>query len=436
MSEIVAFPRDKRKALATLAVLFFTASLCTIDRFVINLMVDPIRADLAISETQMSLLQGLAFSLFYSLAGLPIGLLADRRSRRNLLMGGVALWSAATALAGFAQSYETMFTARVLVGAGEATLWPVAVSMIGDLFEPEDRGKAISSIILGQIVGSSASLFGGGLLLAAAANGAFSAWPVMSDLAPWRTVLLLCAAAGAVMLVFLALTSEPVRRVAPPPRERSFVKPFVQLARNGGPAMGLIMAAAFLLSSAVYSMAAWTAPFYIRHFGMDPARVGALLGAIGLGAGVAGTFLAGILTDRAEKQGRRPAKASLAVLTCLGCVPAALIAFSPNVSIALACTALGSVCFPMAGSSIIILLQDLAPANMRGFAIAVNHIIGGLLGASAGPLLAALATEHIFQDDKLVGSSLALVVLPSLMLAAAMIIACRRLMIRAATRPA
>ncbi|MCW1401814.1 MFS transporter [Novosphingobium sp. MW5] len=139
-----------RKAWGFVALLFLAGLFSVIDRAVLNVVVDPVRHDLGIGDQQIGLLQGLAFGLFYAFMGLPMGLLADRKSRRNLVILGIGLWSMATIASGLAQSFGQIFTARLLVGLGEAALSPAAISLIADLFPPARRGRPLSVFMLGQ----------------------------------------------------------------------------------------------------------------------------------------------------------------------------------------------------------------------------------------------------------------------------------------------
>lgn len=203
---------------AAAAVLSYT------DRLILGILVDPIRAELAISDTQVSLLQGVAFALIYSFAGLPLGRLADIVSRRAVILAGVVLWSAATVACGYARSFEALFVARVFVGIGEAALAPAAMSMIADFFPRERRGIATGTFLMGMVVGGGAALAIGGGLLAAAQGGAFADWPVVGAMAPWRTVLVLLGLPGIVLAALLLTLREPLRRArertaAPPQRE-------------------------------------------------------------------------------------------------------------------------------------------------------------------------------------------------------------------------
>jgi MFS family permease len=127
-------------------IFFFASVISVIDRGILNLVVDPVRQDLMISEVQISLLQGFSFGLFYAIVGLPLGMSADRLSRRWLLIVGIAVWSFATILGGLAPNFGWMFVSRILVGLGEATLAPCAVSIISDCSAPSGGGGRSASI--------------------------------------------------------------------------------------------------------------------------------------------------------------------------------------------------------------------------------------------------------------------------------------------------
>jgi predicted MFS family arabinose efflux permease len=155
----------------------FAAFLSLMDRLVLNLLVDPIRSDLHISETEFSLLQAASFAVVSSLLAIPLGLAADRVPRRDLLVFGVAVWSLATAWGGLSTSYHQLLAARILVGMGEAALWPVVVSLFADLLPPFRRGRAIGMVTLAQILGGGASLAATGFIIRGVAAGAFRPIP-------------------------------------------------------------------------------------------------------------------------------------------------------------------------------------------------------------------------------------------------------------------
>ena len=136
-----------------------------LDRTIIVLLVEPIKADLGLTDTELSLLYGLAFAVFYTFLGIPIARLADRKSRRIIIMVGVSVWSLATALCGLAKNFGQLFAARVSVGVGEASLSPAAYSMISDSFPPEKRGVAMSVYTMGLYLGVGFALILGGVVI-------------------------------------------------------------------------------------------------------------------------------------------------------------------------------------------------------------------------------------------------------------------------------
>lgn len=164
------------------AVLLLAYTLSFIDRMILSLLVGPIRADLGISDTQMSLLMGFAFAIFYSVLGIPLGWLADRGSRRGLMVAGVAAWSVMTAICGLTRSYVGLFLARIGVGVGEATLSPAAYSLLGDYFPREKLGRAMAVYSIGVPLGSGIALVAGALVVRFVTEGPPMVLPCW---APW-----------------------------------------------------------------------------------------------------------------------------------------------------------------------------------------------------------------------------------------------------------
>ena len=147
-------------------VLLLAQAFSFLDRMIMGLLVGPIRESFAISDTQYSLLAGLAFSLFYAVMGIPLARIADSRSRRNLIVWGIAVWSLMTALCGLARNFWTLFLARVGVGVGEAALGPAAYSMITDYFPRSTLARALSIYMLGVTIGSGFAYMLGGAVVA------------------------------------------------------------------------------------------------------------------------------------------------------------------------------------------------------------------------------------------------------------------------------
>src|SRR5215211_5283997 len=182
-----AYP-NPRYAWYVVGVLAFVYIFSFIDRQILNLLVRPIRRDLGISDTQMSLLMGFAFALFYTFFGIPLGRLADSRSRRTLIALGFAFWSMFTAACGLAKNFAQLMLMRMGVGVGEAALSPAAYSMITDYFPPKRRATAISIYSTGIYIGSGLALIIGGLVARFAAAQELWNLPVVGETRPWQVV--------------------------------------------------------------------------------------------------------------------------------------------------------------------------------------------------------------------------------------------------------
>src|SRR5580658_6165545 len=200
-------------AWTVVAILIATAVLSYTDRQVLSLLVDPIRGDMGISDTQISLLLGTAFAVIYGIAGIPLGYLADRTSRRNLRFAGVVVWRLGTIGCGVSHNFAELFASRIVVGLGEAALSPAAISLISDYFPPSRRGTAVGLFLSGIAMGNGAAILIGGGVLRAIQLGALAATPLALQ-APWRMVLLVIGGPGLLWALVILLIREPVRRGA------------------------------------------------------------------------------------------------------------------------------------------------------------------------------------------------------------------------------
>lgn len=336
-----AYPRP---ATAWWGVGLFTlgAILSYTDRQILTILVDPIRASLRLTDTQLSLLQGAAFAVIYALIGLPLGRVADLVSRRALLAIAVALWSAGTAACGFAHSFGALLGARLVVGVGEAALAPAAISLIGEYFPPERRGTAMGVFLAGIVIGAGAAIgIGGGLLQLAEAHS-LRALPAMGALAPWRTVLLAAGTAGLLMSAAMLTVYEPAGRSFSPGRVRARLLRLTEIARafrhHCGVLVPLYGALAFwsIVDNAVLS---WTPALLMRRFAWSPGEVGARLGAIAILAGAIGTPAGGLLSDRVTARWGMRARFPLLVIVALGGILGAPVGLlgDPGQALASAC---------------------------------------------------------------------------------------------------
>jgi len=415
-----AEPPWPRRAAAwwAIAVFALAAVLSYTDRQILSLLIDPMRGELAISDTQVSLLQGLAFALIYSVAGLPLGRAADVFPRRAVIMGGVILWSLATLACGYAHSFAELFVARVFVGIGEACLAPAAMSMIGDYFPPQQRGTAIGTFLLGMVVGGGVALMIGGSVLQAVQHGLLD-MPWLHGLSAWRVVLVLMALPGVLLVLLLCSLREPVRRQqtgresmhTPPLTE--VLRDFIRFRRS---LMPLYLGMA-LLSVGDYCMSNWIPALLSRRYAMDAAQIGNLFGgAVIVGAAV-GVFGGGFITDRwvARSGSRIRFVATLAAATLA--LPGAFAGVTGHADAVILGYAWWTL-MSSAGSVVAITaIQDVVPNHMRGIAIALASFGNMMFGLGGGTTLTAWINDHVFRDPLAIGMSMTLVALPACLLA-------------------
>lgn len=399
------------------AVLCLASMLSVIDRGILSLLVDPVRNDLGISDFQISLLQGLSFGLFYVAMGIPLGLMADRISRKRLLIVGVTVWSLATIYGGLAQSFTELFISRLLVGLGEAALSPCAISMIGDLFPHDRRGRPISIFLLGQAIAAGLGIFVTSQILVAVPAGVFDGIPVVGGLAPWRAVFVLCGLSGCIVLLLLLTFREPLRRGAMLD-DAGKLSGVAAYFRDNWRFFLPFYAAYVFIGVHIYGLSAWGATFLLRGLAMTPTEVGDLYGIAAMGAGAAGALFAGFAVDKIARRGARTAKIQMVIGVCFLALPSALLMLASSPAIGILLVAIGVATTPMFGTTVIAALPEVVPANMRGIAVAVLGLIGTLFGATAGPMLIALVTERVFRDPTMVGASITMVSAPSLMIGA------------------
>lgn len=389
-------------------VLMLAAVVSLVDRLLVGLLVEPIRRDLGISDFQISLLQGLAFSLFFCLAGLPLGRLVDRANRRNIVAAGITFWSLMTAAAGLAQHYWQLFLTRAGVGVGEATLGPAAYSIISDYFERHRLPLALSVFTLGTAFGSGAAFAIGGLV-GGLANRADVVLPLLGTVKGWQLAFMLVGLPGLLVAALMLTVREPLRRHTVADGRALPVSAVVHFLRQRRRlALGYV-AGISLAFCVTYALLAWMATFYIRVHGLPVERIGPVLGAMILGLStlgiVAGGWWAGLLLRRGQRDATlRTAAWSLAAATpflvatpLLPTPTASLLAFGPGLFL--------SSIFVSLGTSTI---QLVTPNELRGQVSALGLMLTTVLGSVLGPSLVAACTDFVFADEQRIGHSLAL----------------------------
>lgn len=391
----LAAGRTLRSPWLQLAALFVTALLAYTDRQVLSLFVEPVQRDLHLDDVQSGLLIGTAFGCIYAITGLPMGWIADRTSRRNLLVVGAAVWTIGTLGCGLASTFPSLFAWRVIVGMGESVLSPAAVSMIGDLFPPALQGRALATYFMGIEAGAGTSLLAGGTLVGVAHT--------LLPIAAWRGVFLLLGAVGILLvLALLAVLREPVRTSAHHSGDME-----TGSGRTDLLTVGAVFAAVALMSMLENSVAAWMPTLLIRRSHVGLANTGLLLGPCLIAGGSIGVLTGGWRADRAAAQGGWRRKLTLLGPACLA-YPVVTLGLLPvhvqlNLGTVLVLFVLSGFVTAVGLSTIV----DLVAPNRRGFATASSFFLNVMLGAGLGPVLTALLS-HLFAAARLDWSLLCL----------------------------
>jgi MFS family permease len=404
-----AYPSE-RYGWYVVAVLMLAYTVSYIDRQMMTLLVDPVRATLGISDLQLSLLHGLAFAVFYTVLGLPMGRIADRYSRRNLITAGIATWSLMTSLCGVAKSYGQLFAARCGVGVGEATLSPGAYSLLTDYFPPEKRARALSVYTSGIYIGAAAATFGGGYLITRIPPMDL---PLLGQREPWQIIFLLIGLLGLpVALLILTTVKEPVRReVSSHYRVKASLGETWAYVRKNLPAFALITFGISIFATLTNGVKGWIPTFLMRTYGLTPAEVGVQFGLVLLVFGALGVAGGGFMASAMKSGTGRSPNVKVAALGALLIIPFGIAApLMPSASLALAvyCVVifLCGVPFGVGAAAI----QEITPNQMRGTVSAMYLFGVNLLGIGTGPTLVAVFTDLVFKDDLALRYSLAAIV--------------------------
>lgn len=376
---------------------------------IMGLLVGPIRESFQISDTQYSLLAGLAFSLFYAIMGLPLARIADRGSRRNLIVAGIAVWSFMTAACGLAKGYWSLFVARVGVGIGEATLGPAAYSMIADYFPKSILGRALSVYMIGVTLGSGFAYMLGGAVVGYVEDMGTIMVPVVGEIEGWQLTFFVVGIPGLlVSLLMLTTVREPARTgiVTPEAVPVSEVADYLWQRRQayGGHILGISI---FIM--VVYALNLWGPTYFIRTFGYTRPEAGWVFGLVMIGAGTAGLLLAGTLSDRLVSKGIHDAYVKIILFSMVAMIPsAAALAFLESDLLAIVFMSLAVFFSAFQGGVAGGTLQLMTPNRMRGQVMAVYGLSSNLIGLGLGPTVIAMTTDYVFGYDEAIGKSIAL----------------------------
>jgi MFS family permease len=397
------------------AVLAFAGLVAYIARLILSPLLDPIRHELRITDSEVSLLQGAAFAIVYAFAALPIGRLADRHRRLTILTASAVLWSVGVVGCGLAPGFWSLFGCRLLVGIGEAALVPAGVSMLADTFPIERRGTAVGILMIGCALGVPAAYALGGALLQVAQAGAFAHAPALGELTAWRQVLVIIGVAGMIVpLLFLSLREPPRKNITD---FDASLRATVARFWGDRKLLLLLYFGMALLSVGDFSLYSWLPSLLSRKFHFPPRTLGLWLGSIIAISSVVGMGLGGILADWAARRGGLGARLKVSAISSGLAVAGAMLVSGPRADFALVGLGLWIFTSALAFTSAYVGIQTVIPAEHRAVGLGLVAFCNILLGLGLGPTLVAITTEQIFADPQSVGFAISWVASPAGLLA-------------------
>lgn len=405
----IADPAGTRQAWYIVILLMCAYTMSMLDRTIISLLIEPIQRDFRISDTQFGLLQGFAFILFYSMAGVPIGWLVDRTSRRAVVAWGITLWSGMTIFSGFASSFVHLFIARMGVGVGEASLSPAAYSMMGDMFSREKLSRAVSVYLIGAMIGSGLAFLFGGTVVGILSGRANIIFPILGEMRMWQIAFLVAGAPGLLIAALMLTVREPPRAVKRTPGGAPAMAIF-PFFRERWRLLALILFGISFQTLCLLAMMSWLPAMLMRKFAVAPGYVGLFLGLSTGVAGLAGYIMGGVISERWKRRGRDDANMRVSMLAMVAALPLALgTTLSGNLAVTLIFMffMFFAVCTP--GATAWAGVQLVTPPPLRGQCSAIMILLSTGIANGLGPLLVALFTDYIFARKSAVDLSLALV---------------------------
>lgn len=393
-----------------------------LDRSILTLLVEPIKRDLHLTDTQMSFIIGFAFVSFYAIVGFPIARLVDSHSRRFILGMGIAMWSGMTAVCGLANNFWHLFFARLGVGVGEACNGPATFSLLSDLFPKEKLPKAISILNMGFVSGQGISFLVGGTVIGLISSMPQITLPLLGEVHPWQMTFMAVGVPGLLLAAAMLFTvKEPPRRgliaadgggstpakVKPLP-----VKEVLRFLFDNKAAYMPMFLALAVQSIMIIGVVSWLPTFFIRQYGWSIAKFGLYQGLIMLVIAPIGLMLGARLAEYFDKKGHDDANVRVVFIAALLIFfPQVLFPLMPNPYVALALLAILNFVLSLAPGPQNAAFQVITPNQIRGQVTAIYIFILNVVGFGLGPVFIAVLTDYVFGSEAQLGHAMSLAAL-------------------------
>lgn len=401
-------PAKLRYAWYVVIVLMLANVSSFIDRQILALLVGPIKRDLHLSDTEMSLLMGFSFALFYTLFGIFIGHFADKFNRRNIIIAGVTMWSLMTALCGGIKNYTQFFFARMGVGVGEATLSPSAYSLISDYFPPSKLSRALSTYSMGVFLGMGLAIVVGAGLISALPTEGMVQIPIFGSIYPWQLMFFYIGLPGLLIALLVMSIKEPDRKESL--EQQKIAKPSLsealQIIWQNRSAYSAIVLGTSFTAFANYGTSAWVPTYFNRTFDWAMPVIGLKFGLIVTIFSGLGVLIGGWLADRYVRNGAKAGRVYVGVISGVGILVSAGNFLLGNPDLILLSLAIPAffMAFPLGAAAAAV--QELMPNRVRALASSIFLFFINMVGMGGGPYVVAFFTDSVFHDEGMIRYSL------------------------------
>ncbi|MGI9291781.1 MAG: MFS transporter [Gammaproteobacteria bacterium] len=372
-----------------------------IDRYILSLLVEPIKGDMQLTDTQIGLLLGPAFAIFYTTMGIPLGWLADRSRRTWILSAGITIWSLATAASGLTKNFIQLFFARIMVGVGEASLSPCALPMIADSFPPEKRGRPIALYSAALSIGGGLALLLGASVIIWSKSVDTIVLPLLGEIAPWQFVFIAVGLPGVLVALLCLSLREPNRQEKTnlgKDGKAGLRDAFSYIRQHWQAYTGFVTIVALMLI-VTYSQG-WLAAMFQRTWGWNPEKYALWYGTGMIIIGPVTVNLTGWLSDHLSNKVGRDAPVRIIIWGGLLLVPTAAIApLMPTGEMAYAVLLLNLVSLAMITAVGPTALLNITPGEIRGQVTAAYYLVVSVAGLFLGPMTVGLLNDTVMGED-------------------------------------